>query len=204
MVTTQTWEFTTIGCLYENKIHLVYFNKTPPCAGFCLFIQNLPYVHSCVILPMDDLLLNKITESEELEFYTAETTSDLKIPLIESQVSAGFPSPADDYMDLPIDLNEFLIKHPSATFYVRVKGDSMEGAGIRNGDLLIVDRAEEPRNKSIVLGIINGEFTVKRIMKKSGDLFLIPDNPDYKPIKIDDNMEFQVWGVVTYVVHKPE
>ncbi|HJM70465.1 MAG TPA: translesion error-prone DNA polymerase V autoproteolytic subunit [Candidatus Marinimicrobia bacterium] len=153
---------------------------------------------------MDDLLLNKITESEELEFYTAETTSDLKIPLIESQVSAGFPSPADDYMDLPIDLNEFLIKHPSATFYVRVKGDSMEGAGIRNGDLLIVDRAEEPRNKSIVLGIINGEFTVKRIMKKSGDLFLIPDNPDYKPIKIDDNMEFQVWGVVTYVVHKPE
>ncbi|HJL74135.1 MAG TPA: translesion error-prone DNA polymerase V autoproteolytic subunit, partial [Candidatus Marinimicrobia bacterium] len=123
---------------------------------------------------MDDLLLNKITESEELEFYTAETTSDLKIPLIESQVSAGFPSPADDYMDLPIDLNEFLIKHPSATFYVRVKGDSMEGAGIRNGDLLIVDRAEEPRNKSIVLGIINGEFTVKRIMKKSGDLFLIP------------------------------
>ncbi len=152
---------------------------------------------------MNDLRLNKISETGELEFYTADTTSELKIPLIESQVSAGFPSPADDYMDLPIDLNEFLIKHPSATFYVRVKGNSMEGAGIRDGDLLIVDRAEEPRNKSIVLGIINGEFTVKRIMKKSGDLFLMPDHEDYTPIKIDDDMDFQVWGVVAYVIHKP-
>ena len=152
---------------------------------------------------MDDLRLNKISESEELEFYSAETTTELKIPLFESGVSAGFPSPADDYMDLPIDLNEFLIKHPAATFYVRVKGNSMEGAGIRNGDLLIVDRAEEPRNKSIVLGIIDGEFTVKRIKKKGSDLYLIPDNPEFKPIKIDNNMDFQVWGVVTYVVHKP-
>ncbi len=152
---------------------------------------------------MDDLRLNKISESEELEFYSAETTTELKIPLFESGVSAGFPSPADDYLDLPIDLNEFLIKHPAATFYVRVKGNSMEGAGIRNGDLLIVDRAEEPRNKSIVLGIIDGEFTVKRIKKKGSDLYLIPDNPEFKPIKIDNNMDFQVWGVVTYVVHKP-
>ncbi|HIA23814.1 MAG TPA: LexA family transcriptional regulator, partial [Candidatus Marinimicrobia bacterium] len=78
---------------------------------------------------MDDLRLNKISESEELEFYSAETTTELKIPLFESGVSAGFPSPADDYLDLPIDLNEFLIKHPAATFYVRVKGNSMEGAG---------------------------------------------------------------------------
>ena len=152
---------------------------------------------------MDDLRLNKISESEELEFYSAETTTELKIPLFESGVSAGFPSPADDYLDLPIDLNEFLIKHPTATFYVRVKGNSMEGAGIRNGDLLIVDRAEEPRNKSIVLGIIDGEFTVKRIKKKGSDLYLMPDNPEFKPIKINDNMNFQVWGVVTYVVHKP-
>ena len=152
---------------------------------------------------MDDLRLNKISESEELEFYSAETTTELKIPLFESGVSAGFPSPADDYLDLPIDLNEFLIKHPAATFYVRVKGNSMEGAGIRNGDLLIVDRAEEPRNKSIVLGVINGEFTVKRIKKKGSELYLMPDNPEFKPIKIDNNMDFQVWGVVTYVVHKP-
>ena len=152
---------------------------------------------------MDDLRLNKISESEELEFYSAETTTELKIPLFESGVSAGFPSPADDYLDLPIDLNEFLIKHPAATFYVRVKGNSMEGAGIRNGDLLIVDRAEEPRNKSIVLGIIDGDFTVKRIKKKGSDLYLMPDNPEFKPIKINENMDFQVWGVVTYVVHKP-
>ena len=152
---------------------------------------------------MDDLRLNKISESEELEFYSAETTTKLKIPLFESGVSAGFPSPADDYMDLPIDLNEFLIKHPAATFYVRVKGNSMEGAGIRNGDLLIVDRAEEPRNKSIVLGIIDGKCIVKRIKKKGRDQYLIPDNPEFKPIKIDNNMDFQVWDVVTYVVHKP-
>jgi DNA polymerase V len=80
----------------------------------------------------------------------------------------------------------------------------MEGAGIKNGDLLIVDRAEEPRRNSIVLGVIDGDFTVKRIRKKGGELYLIPDNPDFKPIKIDDNMDFQVWGVVTYVVHKPK
>jgi|TARA_B100000959_G_scaffold42930_1_gene43225 DNA polymerase V len=153
---------------------------------------------------MNDLRLNKISESEELEFYSAETATNLKIPLFESGVSAGFPSPADDYLDLPIDLNEFLIKHPAATFYVRVKGNSMEGAGIKNGDLLIVDRAEEPRRNSIVLGVIDGDFTVKRIRKKGGELYLIPDNPDFKPIKIDDNMDFQVWGVVTYVVHKPK
>ena len=169
-----------------------------------MLLQNDIIMYSCVILSMDDIRLNKISESDELEFYSAETSTDLKIPLFESGVSAGFPSPADDYLDLPIDLNEFLIKHPAATFYVRVKGDSMEGAGIRNGDLLIVDRAEEPRSNSIVLGVIDGDFTVKRIRKKGGELYLLPDNPDYKPIKINDNMDFQVWGVVTYVVHKPK
>lgn len=153
---------------------------------------------------MDSQHLKKISENDHLQFYSVDTSTKLEIPLIESRVSAGFPSPADDYLDLPIDLNHFLIKHPEATFYVRVKGNSMKGAGIHHGDLLIVDKAEEPRNHSIVLGIINGEFTVKRILKKNNHLYLVPDNPDYQPILIRDEMDFQVWGVVTYVVHKPE
>jgi DNA polymerase V len=132
------------------------------------------------------------------------STVSMEIPLYNSGVSAGFPSPADDYVENKLDLNKHLISHPSATFYVRVKGSSMIGAGIKDGDLLIVDRALEPGNNDIAVCIIDGDFTVKRINKHNGDVYLIPENPDFKAIRITETNNFQVWGVVAYVIHKPK
>lgn len=123
------------------------------------------------------------------------------LPLYASRVSAGFPSPADDYVDDKIDLNQQLIENPSATFFVRVQGDSMSGAGINNDDVLIVDKSLEAKNRSIVLAVINGEMTVKRLFKNSFSLTLYPENKKYKPIKVTEEMDFEVWGVVTYVIH---
>ena len=121
-----------------------------------------------------------------------------------SNIYAGFPSPAEDHMDLSLDLNEFLIKHPAATFYVYAKGDSMINAGIYDGDLLIVDRSLNAELKSIVIAVIDGEFTVKRVNRINNTLYLIPDNSLYKPIKITKEMNFEIWGVVTHTIHKPK
>lgn len=123
-------------------------------------------------------------------------------PLFLSRVKAGFPSPADDYLEGKLDLNEHLIKHKAATFFVRVSGNSMEGAGIFDGDLLIVDRALEPKHKSVVIAVVNGEFTVKRIKKEKGRVWLMPENKDYSPMELKDGSECEVWGVVTNVIHK--
>ena len=131
--------------------------------------------------------------------------SNIKQPLpLYSNVCAGFPSPAEDHMDLKLDLNEFLVKHPAATFYVYAKGDSMINAGIHNGDLLIIDRAIKPELKSIVIAIIDGEFTVKRINKINNIFYLVPDNDCYKPIRITKDMDFEIWGIVTHAIHKPK
>lgn len=121
--------------------------------------------------------------------------------LFEHPISAGFPSPADDLIDKKLDLNEALIKQPAATFFVKVQGDSMKDAGILNGDLLIVDRSISPKSGQVVVALINGEFTVKKIQKKGKELFLQPQNPSYKEIKITKEMDFVVWGVVTYAIH---
>jgi DNA polymerase V len=129
--------------------------------------------------------------------------SFLSLPLVQSRVSAGFPSPADDYLEIKLDLNKYLIQHPTATFYVRVKGDSMENAGIFDDDLLIVDRAKDSKDLDIIVGVLDGEFTVKRLVKKAGRVFLHPENDNYKPIRIEEENDFRVWGVVTYVIHKP-
>lgn len=119
-----------------------------------------------------------------------------------SKVPAGFPSPADDYIEGKLDLNEYLIKHKAATFFVRVTGDSMLGAGIHDDDLLIVDRALEAHDKSVVIAIVNGEFTVKRIKKENGRVWLMPDNKNYQPMEMTEGSELEVWGVVTNVIHK--
>ena len=126
----------------------------------------------------------------------------LDIPFYQSNVSAGFPSPAEDFMDLDLNLQEYLVRHPSATFCVRVTGDSMENAGIYSGDVMVVDRALEPQNNTIVLAVLDGEFTVKRIQKKGQELYLSPENSKFKPIQITEEMNFQVWGVVTHIIHK--
>ncbi len=121
--------------------------------------------------------------------------------LFESRVSAGFPSPATDYEEDKLDLNKYLIKHPAATFFVRAIGDSMIGAGIHCGDLLVVDRSIEPRDKSIVIAVVNGELTVKRI-RIGEKITLEPENENYCACEIDENADFQVWGVVTNVIHR--
>jgi len=125
----------------------------------------------------------------------------LFIPLFCDLIKAGFPSPADDYSDSSLDFNEYLVKNKAATFIVRVQGDSMTGAAINSGDLLVVDRSVKPTNNAIVVAVINGEFTVKRLVKELGLYYLYPENPDYPVIKITEEMGFQVWGVVTNAIH---
>jgi len=122
--------------------------------------------------------------------------------LFESTVSAGFPNIAEDYVDRALNLNELLIKHPAATFFVRVKGTSMINAGINNNDILIVDRALTPTHNKIVIARIDGELTVKRIHMDKHAIVLIAENDDYKPITITPSMDFEVWGVVTCVIHQ--
>ena len=124
-----------------------------------------------------------------------------KIKLYTTSISAGFPSPAEDHMDISLDINEYLVKHPSSTFYIYVKGDSMIDSGIFDGDLLIVDRSLEVKSNSVVVAVIDGDFTVKKIKKDSGNLYLIPQNKKYKPILLENNMDFQIWGIVTHTIH---
>ena len=123
-------------------------------------------------------------------------------PLVAWHISCGFPSPAEDYRESELDINELVIAHPDATFYVRVSGDSMEGAGIFEGDVLVVDRALDARNNTIIVALVNGEFTVKRLTMSGDTLFLMPENPHYEPLPITEEMEFRVWGIATYVIHR--
>jgi len=148
------------------------------------------------------MYLKPLYHTPELEFFSADSQYSLELELYQSSVSAGFPSPADDYVDVKLDLNKYLIKHPSATFYVRVKGNSMINANIHDGDLLIVDKSKIPQNNDIAICVIDGDFTVKRLKMQGDDIFLIPENPDYQPIKVVDGNNFQVWGVVSYIIHK--
>ena len=123
-------------------------------------------------------------------------------PLFLDSVSAGFPSPATDYLENKLDLNEYLIKHPAATFIVKASGLSMIEAGILSGDLLIVDRSITPKNDSIVIASIFGDLTVKKLRKKGSSLFLVSANNEYPSIEVKEEMECFIWGVVTYVIHK--
>jgi len=123
------------------------------------------------------------------------------LPIFLESVSAGFPSPADDYLEGRLDLNEYLVRNPSATFFLRVTGDSMIDAGIHSGDVLIVDRSLTPRSGSIVIAAIDGELVVKRLKISKNKIFLIPENRQYEPIEIKSEMNFEVWGVVTSVIH---
>ncbi|HRO07476.1 MAG TPA: translesion error-prone DNA polymerase V autoproteolytic subunit [Saprospiraceae bacterium] len=124
----------------------------------------------------------------------------MALPYVEEGISAGFPSPALDFVDLSIDLNRHLIKHPSATFYGRVKGDSLINAGISNGDLLIIDRSIEPANGKIAVCYIDGEFTAKRIQISRNEVWLIPENEAYQPIRVTEDNDFMIWGIVTHVI----
>ena len=133
--------------------------------------------------------------------YRLEPGARLPFPLFIARIPAGGPSPADDYIDRVLDLNELLIQHPAATFFVRVSGDSMIGAGIHPGDILIVDRAEEAADGSIIIAALDGELTVKRIRRERDRIMLVPENPGYAPLRVTPETQFQVWGVVMHVIH---
>ena len=125
-----------------------------------------------------------------------------KIPFLKFTAHAGFPSPAEDFLEPGLNLNEYLIQNSAATFCVKVKGDSMVGSRITTGDILIVDRSLSPQNQNVILAILNGSFVVKKLLISNNDFYLLSDNKYANQIKINSEMEFYVWGVVTYVIHK--
>ena len=123
-------------------------------------------------------------------------------PYFSHSVRAGFPSPADDYVCEALDLNEHLIQHKEATFFLRAKGHSMTGAGIHDDDLLVVDRSITPVHRCVVIAVLDGAFTVKRLFKRAGRIRLLSENPDFAPLDLEDGQELQIWGVVTNVIHR--
>lgn len=136
----------------------------------------------------------------ELKIFKAEINTKLDISYIGEGISAGFPSPAQDFIENSIDLNEELIKHPQATFYGRVKGNSLQDLGIHNGDLLIIDKSIEPKSNMIAVCYIDGEFTVKIIKIEKECCWLMPANSEYKPIKVMPENDFMIWGIVIHVI----
>jgi DNA polymerase V len=131
----------------------------------------------------------------------SEPIHSLRVPLFGHTVQAGFPSPADDYIAEKLDLNQHLMPHQEASFMLRAKGDSMIGANIHDGDLLVVDRSITATNGCVVIAAIDGQFTVKRLEKKRGKIRLLPANPNFEPIELKDDQELQIFGVVTNVIH---
>ena len=129
------------------------------------------------------------------------TSESLKIPLLSDSISAGFPSPADDYTEENIDLNEHLISNPFSTFFLRVKGDSMLNAGIKDKDLIIVDKSLRAKPGNIVIAMIDGEFTIKRLSIKNNELYLKAENPNYPDFRFKNHIDIQIWGVVIYSIH---
>ena len=141
-------------------------------------------------------------EKKILNFFIPKTENGIGQWLAEEGISAGFPSPADDFKEIRISLDKELVKNKEATFYARVDGNSMIGAGLEDGDLLIIDRSLYPENGKIVVCLIDGDFTVKRIKKEKEKLYLLPENKKYKPIEIKEENELIIWGIVEYVIKK--
>ena len=148
--------------------------------------------------PVEDFVARKTLVSEIYKPFIKTTTH---LRFYSSKIAAGLPSPAEDHCDETMDLNEHLLKNPDSTFFVRVSGDSMIDAGIHPGDLLVVDRGLAPSNGRIVVAVVDGESTVKRIFRENGRLYLMPENPSYPSIEITEETAFMVWGVVTNVIH---
>ncbi len=132
----------------------------------------------------------------------ASTPPRQALTFYAARAEAGFPSPADDYIEGQLDLNEHLIANPPATFFVRVSGQSMINAGIHDGDLLIVDRSVEPQSGSIVIAVVHGETTVKRLGRRGDRLLLLPENEAYQPLEVNRETGLQIWGVCRYVIHR--
>ena len=142
-----------------------------------------------------------LDKNKKLLFFVPDFESELRISYSHETVSAGFPSPANDFLETKIDLNKELSKNPLATFYVKVKGNSMIDSGINDKDVLVVDRSLEPNKNKIAVCFIDGEFTVTRIKLDKASLYLMPENKNYQPIKITEDNQFVIWGIVTYVIN---
>ena len=143
-----------------------------------------------------------MSKYKNLDLFSIIKNAQINIPVFLDKVSAGFPSPATDYMENKLDLNEYLIKHPAATFIVKASGSSMIDADIYSGDLLIIDRSINPKNNNIVIASIFGDLTVKKLKKKEKSFFLISANDEYPSIEVKEEMECFIWGVVTYIIHE--
>jgi len=129
------------------------------------------------------------------------STSLQEIPFFSCRIAAGFASPADDHLDNPIDLNKLMVPKPAATFMLKVEGDSMIGAGIFDGDLLVIDRSETARDGSVVIAVVHGELTVKRLLRDAEGIWLVPENPEFKAIHVADESELVIWGCATHAIH---
>ena len=160
------------------------------------------------IIKVDSSVINQLyaeTNTGEVMVLKIFKPKKSKLPpltMYTIPIAAGVPTPVKNYTEGELDLNEHLLQNPSATFFVRVSGDSMIGAGIHPGDLLIVDCSVHPKDGKIVIAIINGELTVKRLFYNQRKRFLMPENPAYKSIEITKDMDFMIWGVVTNVIHQ--
>ena len=141
-------------------------------------------------------------EIQKLTFFHTDQNQQKSLHLAQEKISAGFPSPADDFKELRISIDQEVVRNEEATFYARVSGESMQGAGLDDGDLLVIDRSIEPKNGKIAVCYIDGEFTVKRLKVVEDGVFLIPENPKYQSIKVTEENELIIWGIVTYVVKK--
>jgi DNA polymerase V len=135
------------------------------------------------------------------EFYMPELSDTIALPLFLAPVSAGSPMSAEDYVERKLDISRHLVKNPATTFLVRVTGNSMTGAGIQSGDLLVVDSSIEAEDGKVVIAVVDGELTVKRLRRDGEAISLLPENPDYAPIELAIDASFQIWGVVTSVIH---
>jgi DNA polymerase V len=143
-----------------------------------------------------------MSKENKVVFFHPNQMSGKDLFLAQEGISAGFPSPADDFKELRISIDREVVKNETATFYARVSGESMQGAGLDDGDLLVIDRSLEPEDKKIAVCFVDGEFTVKRLKVEKDCLYLMPENKKYKPIKVTEDNELIIWGVVTYVVKK--
>jgi DNA polymerase V len=159
-------------------------------------LSLLPEIEAMVADKLNPMAAAPITRSDNLI-----PLPRLQIPLYANRVAAGSPSPVEDDIERHVDLNQYLVKQPSDTFLVRAEGDSMINAGIYENDLLVVDRAIKPTDGKIIIAVVNGQLTVKRLSDKPGHMCLLPENPHYKPIEITEEVELTIWGVVRHVLH---
>lgn len=146
--------------------------------------------------------LKKLKDFKNITIYIPETSEVIERPIVNENIAAGFPSPAEDFKEVRISLDKELIENENATFYARVRGNSMIDANIEDGDLLVIDRSIETRNGKIAVCMIDGEFTIKRLKVEKDQIFLMPENKAFKPIKVTEDNELIVWGIVTYVIKK--